>query len=93
MNLIDHYKVIQEAVDAPRISQTSPAGSASYEMGFSDFVLEDLTALGHTLSGSSEIGSVQAVVIDQRNKFFYGAADKRRIGGVVSVRLNEIDHW
>ena len=44
----------------------------------------------HNLSGPGEIGSVQAVVIDQRDKRFYGAADKRRIGGVVSVRLNEI---
>ena len=90
LDLIDHDKVIQEAVDAPRISQTSPAGSASYESGFSDKVLKELRDLGHNLSGPAEIGSVQAIVIDQRDKLFYGAADKRRIGGIVSVRSNEI---
>ena len=79
LDLIDHDKVIQEAVDAPRISQTSANGSPSYELGFSDLVLEELEGLGHTLSGPAEIGSVQAVVIDQRGKLFYGAADKRRI--------------
>ena len=90
LNLIDHDKVIQEAIDAARISQTSANGSASYELGFSDIVLDELEVLGHNLSGPAEIGSVQAVVIDQTNKLFYGAADKRRIGGVVSIRLNEI---
>ncbi|UCD80212.1 MAG: gamma-glutamyltransferase [Desulfobacterales bacterium] len=93
LNLIDHDKVIQEAVDAPRISQTSTTGSASYESGFSDMVLKELRDLGHTLSGPAEIGSVQAVVIDQRDKRFYGAADKRRIGGIVSVRSGEIVDW
>lgn len=93
LDLVDHDRVIQEAVDAPRISQTSANGIASYEIGFSDFVLDDLRDLGHNLSGPSEIGSVQAVVIDPRGKRFFGAADKRRIGGVVSVRLQEIDRW
>ena len=93
LNLIDHDKVIQEAVDAPRISQTSTGGSASYESGFSDMVLQELRDLGQNLSGPSEIGSVQAVVIDQGDKRFYGAADKRRIGGIVSVRRSEIEGW
>ena len=90
LDLIDHDKVIQEAVDAPRISQTSANGSASYELGFSDMVLDELRGLGHNLSGPAEIGSVQTVVIDQRDKRFYGAADKRRIGGIVSIRIDEI---
>jgi gamma-glutamyltranspeptidase/glutathione hydrolase len=90
LDLIDHDKVIQEAVDAPRISQTSANGSASYELGFADKVLDELRDLGHNLAGPAEIGSVQAVVIDQRDKLFYGAADKRRIGGIVSVRRSEI---
>jgi len=93
LDLIDHDKVIQEAVDAPRISQTSTGGSASYESGFSDMVLQELRDLGHNLSGPTEIGSVQAVVVDPGDKRFYGAADKRRIGGIVSVRRSEIEGW
>ena len=52
------------------------------------YCLDELRSLGHTLF-ATEIGSVQAVVIGQRDTRFYGAADKRRIGGVVSVRLKK----
>jgi gamma-glutamyltranspeptidase/glutathione hydrolase len=89
LNLIDHKMVIQEAVDAPRIAQTSANGSVSRESGFSEQVLQELVDLGHSVRDPSIIGSVQAVVIDT-NKRQFGAADKRRIGGVVSVRRDEI---
>ena len=89
LNLMDHKLVIQEAVDAPRIAQTSANGSVGRELGFSEQVLQELVDLGHSLQSPSEIGSVQAVVIDT-NKRQFGAADKRRIGGVVSVRRDEI---
>ena len=84
LNLIDHKNVIQEAIDAPRIAQTSAEGSVRRELGFSEDVLEELQDLGHNLRSPSVIGSVQAVVIDV-NKRQFGAADKRRIGGVVSL--------
>jgi gamma-glutamyltranspeptidase/glutathione hydrolase len=90
LNLIDHEMVVQEAVDAPRIAQTSANGSTRREQGFSDVVIQELTDLGQTLRSPSVIGSVQAVVIDQRGHIQFGAADKRRIGGVVSVRRSEI---
>jgi gamma-glutamyltranspeptidase/glutathione hydrolase len=90
MNLIDHEQVIQEAIDAPRIAQTSANGSTSRELGFSDGVIQDLINLGHSINPPSEIGSVQAVVIDQRGHIQFGSADKRRIGGVVSVRPEQI---
>ena len=91
LNLIDHEMVMQEAIDAPRIAQTSANGSTRRELGFSDMVLQELTDLGHTLRAPSVIGSVQTVIIDQQGQQQLGAADKRRIGGVVSVRRNEID--
>jgi gamma-glutamyltranspeptidase/glutathione hydrolase len=89
MNLIDHEMVIQEAINAPRIAQTSAGVNTRRELGFSDAVLEELEALGdtcQTFRAPSVIGSVQSVVIDQRDHIEYGAADKRRIGGVVSIR-------
>ncbi len=104
-NLIDHEMPIQEAIDAPRIAQTSANGSTRRELGFDDDVLNELTALGHTfreplfpgLVGNA-LGSVQAVVIDKASPYYdarsknrlFGAADKRRIGSVVSVRCTEI---
>jgi gamma-glutamyltranspeptidase/glutathione hydrolase len=94
MNLIDHKRNIQEAVDAPRISQTSANGSPNWEAGFDQAVIDELKAspFGHNLADSrlSVIGSVQAVVIGPVGKVQYGAADRRRIGGIVSVRRSEI---
>ncbi|MDH3594475.1 MAG: gamma-glutamyltransferase [Rhodospirillales bacterium] len=86
MNLIDHEMPVQEAVDAPRIAQTSANGATRRELGFSEAALEGLAALGHSLRDPGEIGSVQAVVLDRRGQRQFGAADKRRIGGVVSLR-------
>ena len=93
MNLIDHEMVVQEAINAPRIAQTSANAGTSREAGFSDAVVAELEALGATcqvIRSPSEIGSVQTVIVDQQGQRQLGAADKRRIGGVVSVRLSEI---
>jgi gamma-glutamyltranspeptidase/glutathione hydrolase len=85
LNLIDHRLNVQEAVDAPRISQTSANGAAAWEIGFDEAAIDGLRVLGHSLGNPGEIGSVQAVVIDGRGKQQYGAADRRRVGGVVSL--------
>ena len=106
MNLIDHEMPIQEAIDAPRIAQTSDNGSTRRELGFDDDVLDELIGLGHTFREplfpgivGNAIGSVQAVVLDRPIRSPYsrltkrrqiGAADKRRIGSVVSVRCKDI---
>jgi gamma-glutamyltranspeptidase/glutathione hydrolase len=86
MNLIDYGMDVQEAVDAPRIAQTSANGSVRREIGYSEEVMMELEQLGHTLRFPSVIGSVQAVVIDRRGKLQYGAADRRRVGGIVSLK-------
>ena len=90
MNLIDHSMTVQEAVDAPRIAQTSAGGSTRRELGFDEDVLAGLAARGHSLRPPSEIGSVQAVIVDQRGHRQYGAADKRRIGGIRSLRVEQL---
>lgn len=86
LNLVDQGKTVQEAIDAPRISQTSANGSPTFEAGFDPEVIEALNDLGHNLSDSRlrVIGSVQAVVID-RDKRQFGGADRRRIGAVISL--------
>jgi gamma-glutamyltranspeptidase/glutathione hydrolase len=91
INLIDHRRVVQEAVDAPRLRQTSANGSTRRELGFSDVVIGELETLGHDISSPGVIGSVQAIVFDRGKQ--YGAADKRRIGGVVSVQCREFMHY
>ena len=86
LNIVDHGKSVQDAIDAPRLSQTSSGGSASYEEGFDADVLQELVDLGHPLrSGPSVIGSVQAVVVDLKNGQQFGGADSRRAGAVVGL--------
>lgn len=83
VNLVDHGMSIQDAIDAPRIS--SGGGSISYE-DFDAEALEALTALGHTLRDEpSDIGSVQAVIVDPVTGLQYGGADDRRAGQVVGL--------
>ena len=93
LNLIDHELTVQEAVDAPRISQTSSNGSPTWEAGFDQSVINALIALGHNLSDGRlrRIGSVQAVIVDQESERQYGAADRRRIGGIVTLRESDDD--
>jgi len=95
MNLIDHERNIQEAIDLPRISQTSANGSPTWEAGFSQAVINELKVdppYGHNLADNrlSEIGSVQGFISSPVGKLQYGAADRRRVGSVVPVTLKEI---
>ncbi|GAB3679572.1 gamma-glutamyltransferase [Salinisphaera aquimarina] len=90
MNLVDHELDVQEAVDAPRISQTSANGSVSREIGFDEQAIDGLTALGHQVNFPGEIGSVQAVVIDPAGRQQYGAADRRRVGAIVTLTRDEL---
>lgn len=100
MNLIDHKRNIQEAIDLPRISQTSANGSPLWEAGFSQAVIDELKTgppdgpYGHNLADDRlrTIGSVQGIVISPFKKLQYGGADRRRVGGVVTVKLKEIDN-
>ena len=86
LNIIDHYMSVQDAIDAPRLSQTSSSGSASHEDGFDEVVLQALRDLGHRVNtGTSVIGSVQAVVVDLKNGQQFGGADSRRAGTVIGL--------
>jgi len=91
LNLIDHQMPIQEAIDAPRLSQTSANGSLSLEAHFSSKVVMQIQGLGHRLKGdpSQIIGAVQAVVIQTTNGLQFGAADRRRRGSVISLQQDQ----
>ena len=59
----------------------------------SDRRTESYPPYGHNLADDqlSVIGSVQGVIISPVGKLQYGAADRRRVGGVVTVKLKEIE--
>ena len=61
-----------------------PAAASRWEPGFPQATIDGLRGLGYTVS-SSEIGSVQAVVVEPKTGKQYGAADSRREGTVVGL--------
>jgi gamma-glutamyltranspeptidase/glutathione hydrolase len=87
MNLIDHMMTLQAAIDVPRISVTAASGGTSMEPGFQQTVIDALGALGHSISVASvsDIGSIQAVIIDLQTGKQYGGADARREGTVIGL--------
>lgn len=93
LNLVDHRMSIQQAIDAPRWSVTSAAGTITCERGITTETLQGLAALGHQVpqvngapACASTIGSVQGIVIDLKNGKQYGGADQRREGTVIGIR-------
>jgi gamma-glutamyltranspeptidase/glutathione hydrolase len=75
---------LQQAIDAPRVSVTSTGSTISAEPGIPQATVDALRALGYTVS-ASEIGSVQAVIIDGQTGKQYGGADSRREGTVIGL--------
>jgi gamma-glutamyltranspeptidase/glutathione hydrolase len=93
LNLIDQKMVVQDAINAARISVVSPTGAVSRESSAvyvpgipaSTISILQVAPYGHSFSTVSDIGSAQTVIVDQRSRFQYGAADFRRIGAVETL--------
>jgi gamma-glutamyltranspeptidase / glutathione hydrolase len=88
LNLIDHKMALQDAINAPRLSITSAASTMSLEPGYPQATVDGLRGLGYTVNLTTpggEIGSVQAVIVDQQTGKQYGGADPRREGTVIGL--------
>jgi gamma-glutamyltranspeptidase/glutathione hydrolase len=85
LNLIDHKMTLQQAIDAGRISVASAGSGVTLETNrLPASAASGLVALGYTVS-SGDVGSVQAVLIDQQTGKQYGGADDRREGKVIGL--------
>jgi len=84
INLIDHKMTLQQAIDAPRISVAGATPSVTVDPTMPAAAVDGLRNLGYTV-GLSDVGSVQAVLIDQQTGKQYGGADKRREGTVIGL--------
>ncbi|MBZ8141529.1 gamma-glutamyltransferase [Rubrivivax gelatinosus] len=84
LNLVDHKMGLQEAIDAPRVSVASAGSSVATEATMPQATVDTLKALGYTVS-ITDIGSVQAVLVDPATGRQYGAADPRREGTVIAL--------
>ena len=93
LNLIDHKMTLQDAINAPRVSITGTGSAISRDNGIppasplSLATVTGLTAapLNYTVNAPVDIGSVQAVLVDQKTGKQYGAADSRREGTVIGL--------
>jgi gamma-glutamyltranspeptidase/glutathione hydrolase len=93
MNLVDHGMTLQQAIDAPRISVAGPGatrendvtlGTVTLENRFPAATIQAMRDLGYVV-GIGDVGSVQAVLIDQQTGKQYGGADDRREGTVIGL--------
>jgi gamma-glutamyltranspeptidase/glutathione hydrolase len=84
INLIDHRMTLQQAIDAARISVTGAGSTVTLENRFPSATADALRALGYTVT-IGDVGSVQAVLIDQQTGKQYGGADDRREGTVIGL--------
>ena len=81
MNVIDHGMDVQEAVDAPRFHhQWLPDQLRVERIGFPADVLDNLRALGHTVTTMRKMGDVHAITVDPVSGTRYGASDPRTDG-------------
>ncbi len=82
VNVIDFDMDVATAVNTPRIHHQWQPDILNYEPGISVDTIELLTQLGHPVTQSSTLGSVQAILWDDK---FYGSADPRRPGAAASA--------
>ena len=84
MNLVDHGMSLQQAIDAARISVATPGLGVQLENRFPAATVQAMRDLGYAVS-IGDVGSVQAVLIDQQTGKQYGGADDRREGTVIGL--------
>jgi len=91
VNLIDFGMNLQEAGDAPRVrhdGSSQPTGQKmqgsgwlNMESGFSRQTIQELQLKGHKIRYShGGYGGYQAIMLDGKNKVYYGASESRKDG-------------
>ena len=74
---------IQEAINAKKVHHQWQPNVITYEENAIDsLTINKLRAMGHTLQSTRAIGRVDAILVDENNKF-QGAADPRGDDAVV----------
>ena len=81
LKLIDFGMNVREAVSLPRVHhQWYPETLFIEPYGISPDSVALLRARGHRFETTTYMGNAQAIFVDQKTKFRYGASDPRGIG-------------
>ena len=84
LNVLEFKMGVQEAVDSPRFHhQWSPDEVVIEDRAFPADVVTALTALGHQMRTTSDMGDVQAIAVDPATGVRLGASDPRHDGAAV----------
>ncbi|PSP64760.1 gamma-glutamyltranspeptidase, partial [Halobacteriales archaeon QH_8_64_26] len=84
-NVVEYDMDLAEAIAAPRIYADADP-TVFYEADVPTDLREQLRELGHELAEEpSELGNVQAILIDRETGEYVGAADYRRNGSVIGL--------
>jgi gamma-glutamyltranspeptidase/glutathione hydrolase len=91
-NIVDHGLNIQQALEAPRFTKLTFAGTdVMMEARFPESVREELVRRGHEIDLQGEfsnmMGGGQAVMRDEGAKVNYGASDPRKDGAAIPEPL------
>lgn len=84
LNVIEFDMSIRDAVSLPRFHhQWLPDKLILEKYGFSEDAKNNLRARGHQFGNETSLGRVEAILIDQNKKHFYGISDPRGNGKAV----------
>ena len=84
LNVIDFEMDIQTAINMPRVHHQWYPDSLYYETyALNKDVVNVLKNKGHSIGGNIGIGRAQGIIIDNKEKLFWGAADPRSYGMAV----------
>jgi len=81
MNVIDFKMDLFRAVSFPRIHHQFIPEEVYYEdYALSEDVIQKLESYGHKFKKRNYIGWINAILVDEQNKFYYGISDPRGYG-------------
>jgi len=81
LNVIDFKMDLFRAVSFPRIHHQFIPEEVYYEdYALSEDVIQKLESYGHKFKKRNYIGWINAVLVDEQNKFYYGISDPRGYG-------------
>jgi gamma-glutamyltranspeptidase/glutathione hydrolase len=84
INVLDFGMNIRQAIDAPHIHHQWQPDRIDYEeFGLSEDVIINLESKGHVLGNERSLGRCEGIMIDNENRFYYGATDSRGFGAAI----------
>lgn len=84
VNIIDFKMSLDSAIDKPRFHHQWQPEYLQYESGaIDDEVMLKLTEKGHQVKQIPDYGRVEGILVDWKNKKYYGHSDRRGYGAAI----------